>query len=428
MRHRLNRRRFLGVTAGAAAAAATAQLGPTSVFAAPQQVPDDNRLIPTGKVGTITFTQRDVPGRLGVAASAAMGVAPTMGFVGGPDFPEDLDDLGPLVPLPGGWRELFEFLANAGFRQIEFAGYGQNANNPGGTASYNPSPEGRAAYLAHAQTLRGFLDEFGLEAIGNHGFIPNTWPGPNSPGGVMSDADYLRYQTELEFAAILGMPFMGTGGDPTSANNRNIEPWTVAGEKWDALNMLSLEWGIHLYPHNHSPAYNFLQDGPMVTVTEDRVTGAPIAPMQVRGESGQRLMQHYLDVTDPRLCVVEMDIFWAHVAQHQHRWRYDWEGNRVEDIFDPLETVRIQPKRYALWHAKDGDRTAEAPGVGNGYNMVPFGDLTSDIDFQEFFRRQAQARHNPNYEQDNAPGGSADPGRSLRFSRLSAYNMRRLRG
>ena len=166
----------------------------------------------------------------------------------------------------------------------------------------------------------------------------------------------------------------------------------------------------------------------MVTVTEDRVTGAPIAPMQVRGESGQRLMQHYLDVTDPRLCVVEMDIFWAHVAQHQHRWRYDWEGNRVEDIFDPLETVRIQPKRYALWHAKDGDRTAEAPGVGNGYNMVPFGDLTSDIDFQEFFRRQAQARHNPNYEQDNAPGGSADPGRSLRFSRLSAYNMRRLRG
>ena len=428
MRHRLNRRRFLGVTAGAAAAAATAQLGPTSVFAAPQQVPDDNRLIPTGKVGTITFTQRDVPGRLGVAASAAMGVPPTMGFVGGPDFPEDLDDLGPLVPLPGGWRELFEFLATFGFRQIEFAGYGQNAANPGGTASYNPSPEGRAAYLAHAQTLRGFLDEFGLEAIGNHGFIPNTWPGPNSAGGVMSDADYLRYQTELEFAAILGMPFMGTGGDPTSANNRNIEPWTVAGEKWDALNALSMEWGIHLYPHNHSPAYNFLQDGPMVTVTEDRVTGAPIPPMEVRGESGQRLMQHYLDITDPRLCVVEMDIFWAHVAQHQWRWRYDWEGNRVEDIFDPLETVRIQPRRYALWHAKDGDRTAEPPGVGNGYNFVPFGDATSDIDFQEFFSRQAQARHNPNYEQDNAPGGSADPGRSLRFSRFSAYNMRRLRG
>ena len=192
--------------------------------------------------------------------------------------------------------------------------------------------------------------------------------------------------------------------------------------------MLSLEWGIHLYPHNHSPAYNFLQDGPMVTVTEDRVTGAPIPPTQVRGESGKRLMQHYLDVTDPRLCVVEMDIFWAHVAQHQHRWRYDFEGNRVEDIFDPLATVRKQPRRYALWHAKDGDRTAEAPGVGNGYTMVPFGDERSDIDFQEFFSRPAQGRHNPNYEQDNAPGGSADPGQSLRFSHISAYNMKRLRG
>ncbi|MCQ8205739.1 hypothetical protein NP569_25970, partial [Vibrio parahaemolyticus] len=78
------------------------------------------RLIPTGKVGTITFTQRDVPGRIGIAAAAALGVSPTMGFLGGPTFPEDPTDLGPLVPLPGGWLELFEFLANAGFHQIEF--------------------------------------------------------------------------------------------------------------------------------------------------------------------------------------------------------------------------------------------------------------------------------------------------------------------
>lgn len=31
-----------------------------------------------------------------------------------------------------------------------------------------------------------------------------------------------------------------------------------------------------------------------------------------------------------------MDIYWAHVAQHQWRWRYDWEGRRVEDVFDPI--------------------------------------------------------------------------------------------
>jgi hypothetical protein len=36
--------------------------------------------------------------------------------------------------------------------------------------------------------------------------------------------------------------------------------------------------------------------------------------------------------------------------------------------------------------------------------------------------------HNPNYEQDNAPGGGSDPGRSLRHTAISARNMTRLRG
>jgi hypothetical protein len=417
----LSRRQLLRIGAGGAVAVGLAPFGPAAVLAAPPET-TGGRLIPPSKVGTITFTQRDVPGRLAISTGT-----PVMGFLGGANFPEDPTDLGPLVPLPGGWKELFEYLAMVGYHQIEFAGYGQNAANPGGA---QPSPTTNpAGYLAYASTLRGFLDDNGLEAIGNHGFIPNTWPGPNSPGGAMSTADYDRFQTELEFASILGMPFMGTGNDPTSANNRNIEPWTIAGEKWDALNVLSLQWGIHLYPHNHSPAYNFLQDGPMVTVTEDRLTGAPIPPTVVRGESGKRLMQHYLDVTNPDLCLVEMDIYWAHVAQHQHRWRYDWEGNRVEDIFDPLAQVQAQTIRYPLYHAKDGDSTGEPLGVGDGYTMIPFGDPRSDIDFATFFKEQgARGYHNPNYEQDNAPGGSTDPGRSLRFSAISAHNMNALRG
>jgi hypothetical protein len=418
---KLSRRQLLRAGAASAAAAALLPLGPSGVFAAPGAGPK-GRLIPEDKVGTITFTQRDVPGRLAISTGS-----PQMGFLGGANFPADPTDLGPLVPLPGGWKELFEYFASVGIAQVEFAGYGQNAANPGG-AQPNPTTN-RAGYLAYAATLRGFLDDNGLEAIGNHGFIPSTWPGPSSPGGAMSTADYDRFQTELEFASILGMPFMGTGNDPTSANNRNIEPWTIAGEKWDALNTLSLAWGIHLYPHNHSPAYNFLQDGPMVLVDEDRLTGAPITPVLVRGESGKRLMQHFLDVTNPDLCLLEMDIYWAHVAQHQHRWRYDWEGNRVEDIFDPLATVARQTIRYPLYHAKDGDRTAQPVGVGDGYTMIPFGDPRSNIDYANFFANHgARGYHNPNYEQDNAPGGGADPGRSLRFTHISATNMNALRG
>jgi sugar phosphate isomerase/epimerase len=288
--------------------------------------------------------------------------------------------------------------------------------------------ESRAAYLAYGRTLRGFLDEFGLVAIGNHGFIPGTWFGPNSAGGTMSTNDYERFMTELEFASILGMPYMGTGSDPTSANNRNLEPWTIAGEKWTALNELAGDtFGISIYPHNHSPAYNFLQDGPMVTVTEDRVTGAPIAPTQVRGESGKRLMEYYLEITDPKLCLVELDIYWAHVAQHQHRWYYDHDGVRRESIFDPLALVQKQTKRFPLYHAKDGDRTDQPVGVGNGYNIVPFG--AGDIDFATFFRGQgSKGWHNPNYEQDSAPGGGSDPGKSLRDSKYSAYHLTGLRG
>ena len=431
---KFSRRQALRIGAGGAIAVGLAPLGPAAAVLAAPPEGQGGRLIPPAKVGTITFTQRDVPGRVGIAASAALGVPATMGWLGGANFPEDPTDLGPLVPLPGGWKELFEYLAMVGFEQIEFAGYGQNAANPGGAAPpiapggvYNPAV--KPAYLAYAQTLRGFLDDNGLEAIGNHGFIPNTWPGPSSPGGGMSTADYDRFQTELEFASILGMPFMGTGNDPTSANNRNIEPWTVSGEKWEALNTLSLAWGIHLYPHNHAEAYHFLQDGPMVTVTQDRVTGAPITPTVVRGESGKRLMQHYLDITDPDLCLLEMDIFWATVAQHRFRWYYDYDGNRVEQIFDPLAQVAVQTIRYPLYHAKDGDRTLDPPGVGNGYIFIPFGDPRSDIDFETFFKNQgARGYHNPNYEQDNAPGGAADPGQSLRFSAISAHNMNALRG
>jgi hypothetical protein len=68
-------------------------------------------------------------------------------------------------------------------------------------------------------------------------------------------------------------------------------------------------------------------------------------------------------------------------------------------------------------------------GVGNGYNFIPFGDARSDIDFETFFKNiGAKGYHNPNYEQDNSPGGSADPGRSLRDATFSAFNMNNLRG
>ena len=101
LERKVSRRDLLKAGAATAAAASMLPMAGAAVFAAPAS--KGGRLIPTGKVGTITYTQRDVPSRVGIAASASLGVNPTMGYLGGPGFPDDPTDLGPLVPLPGGW-------------------------------------------------------------------------------------------------------------------------------------------------------------------------------------------------------------------------------------------------------------------------------------------------------------------------------------
>ena len=97
--HNLSRRTMLRLGVGGAAAVALAPMGPVSAFAAPKAGNGSGRLIPAAKVGTITYTQRDVPGRLGIATGR-----PTLGHLGGANFPADPTDLGPLVPFPVGGR------------------------------------------------------------------------------------------------------------------------------------------------------------------------------------------------------------------------------------------------------------------------------------------------------------------------------------
>ena len=50
-----------------------------------------------------------------------------------------------------------------GYRQVEFAGYNQHANAEGGASLES---------VAGATLLRAWLDDNGLKAQGNHGFIP----------------------------------------------------------------------------------------------------------------------------------------------------------------------------------------------------------------------------------------------------------------
>ncbi len=362
----IGRRRFLSTcTAVAAGAIAAPVLGASPVHAAPQAgtTGRGQALVPADKRGIILYTVRDATGR---------------------------DPLS--TPLPSGFRAVFEQLARFGYRQVEFAGYGQHPNAPGGADL--ESAEG-------ARLLRRWLDDCGLRAQGNHGFIPSSWP--------LTTADLDTFKKHLEIANILGMDHMGTGGDPTGSAYRS--DWDVAADKWNALGEIAHRAGIKLYTHNHDAAYGFLLDG---------------GPLDAQGRptrsSGIRKLEYFLSVTDPRLVWLEMDIFWAHVAQYKFRTYTAHDGSVRQNVFDPAGLVARHDKRYPLFHAKDGvvDTTN-----GQGYDMVPFG--TGVIDYTTFFSRVGHRNyHNPMVEQDNAPSAT-DPAQSLNHARIGYQNLAALR-
>ncbi|WP_405920488.1 sugar phosphate isomerase/epimerase family protein [Streptomyces longwoodensis] len=363
----IGRRRFLSTcTAVAAGAIAAPVLGAGPVAAAPR--PDaapgkGHTLVPADKRGIILYTVRDAIGRDPASTT-----------------------------LPSGFRAVLEQLARFGYRQVEFAGYGQHAGAPGGA---------NLESVAGARLLRRWLDDFGLRAQGNHGFIPGSWP--------LTTADLDAFQKHLEIANILGMPHVGTGGDPTSSSHK--DDWDVAADKWHALGEIARRAGLKLYTHNHDAAYGFLLDG---------------GPLDDQGRptrsSGIRKLEYFLSITDPRLVWLEMDVFWAHVAQYKFRTYTAHDGSTRTRVFDPAGLVRRHDRRYPLFHAKDGvvDTTN-----GMGYDMVPFG--TGDIDYTTFFSRVGhRTHHHPMVEQDNAPSPT-DPAQSLRHAATGYRNLAALR-
>lgn len=367
----LSRRQLLAATTGMAAAAA---LGAAAFGGSPAQAlaqaagaakaaPGANgTLIPPGKRGIILYTVRDAISR----------------------DPNTTD-------LASGFKEVFQELSRIGYKQIEFAGYNQHANAEGGNVNN----------VAGAQLLRKWLDDNGLEAEGNHGSIP----------GSITDATLAQFDAACEVANILGFGHIGTGSDPTGS--AYLADWQAAADRWNILGARAATHGLKLYTHNHDVAYSFLLDsGPVDAL------GRPTR------SSGLRRLEWFLQNTDPSYVYLEMDIYWAHVAQFKHKVYTAPDGTAVENIFDPAGLVAAQTERFPLFHAKDGKSN---PATANGYDMVPFGQ--GDIDYTTFFQRMgAKGYHNPMWEQDTAPGGAANPGQSLQFAQTSYDGMAALRG
>ncbi|MEU7901405.1 sugar phosphate isomerase/epimerase [Actinoplanes sp. NPDC049118] len=280
--------------------------------------------------------------------------------------------------VPYGFERVLARVAELGYAEVEFAGYDQ-------------STEILGRQITPAE-IRRILDDNGLVANGAHTRIdPDT------------------FERQMDIAQTLGMANIGTGADPSGSPYP--ADWDVAADLWNGLGRRAHARGLRLYTHNHAAAYSFLLD-----------EGPPDAAGRPTRSSGTRRLEYFFGRADPRYVFFELDIYWAYVARFRYRRYVDRSGAERTGLFDPILNVAANSRRFPLFHAKDGDRDSTR---ADGHVMTPLGE--GDIDFQRFFATigDPDFRH-PNWEQDTAPGGAANPAQSLEFAARSYRNMSEL--
>jgi hypothetical protein len=423
----LSRRQFLGASAGAAAVTlfgggATRAYGRSTAGGHPTVLPH--------LLGVQHFSVRDATVRLSIAASSRLGVAPTMGHLGGPDYPHDPNDLGPLVPLPGGYAEVFDYLASVGVEGFEFFQSTQNVNELGRQPT--------------AAEIRSYLDNAGLVAFGTHQFGPanldvatgNLFPAdasasPTAPG-----------ENLFAFLQTLGMKTMGFSGNLSNLSTLgdSVNPVTGAvtygfaarAEHVDRIGEILRDRDVQYFFHPEQDNYRYFAD-----------------PANPALDTVHRI-QWVLANTDPKLFGWQIDTL--------HNWsgrvRFLNATTHQPDI-SVWALAQSQARRVVGWHVKDGFRNTAQTGTWTGgppeSGGAPYfqtflrtptftdavvsgeGDLgagpvaghpNADPDEPGFkFMFEALKGQNQRYyivESDSGPGGSADPGRSLRHAKASA--------
>ncbi|MEV0598977.1 sugar phosphate isomerase/epimerase [Streptomyces sp. NPDC050315] len=339
--HRLARRGFLGVAAGAAAAAVLgaqpAQAAQSGARPGPATTDGHRPVVPPGRLGIQLYTLRDQTSSVGFA-------------------------------------RVFEELARHGYDEVEFAGYTQ----------------GSAGAITLAQ-LKRLMKDNGLRGIGSH------------VGYYSSDPKAYTFATNLtkvlDDAQALGLPYVGTASGPDRYGN-TVDGYKRAAADFNAYGAAAKARGMHFYQHNHAEEFAFATDNPKV-----------------------RLYDVLLAETDPSLVRLEMDIYWAYVAQY----RFSKRPDGTPAPFEPLDYVLADPARYPLFHVKDGEHDEAAR---DGYHMVDVGD--GDIDYRHFLSRVGRLPnrkyHNWIVERDDAVDPAANPAGSLTTARRSASHLRDLRG
>ncbi|MPY47376.1 sugar phosphate isomerase/epimerase family protein [Streptomyces acidicola] len=266
-----------------------------------------------------------------------------------------------------GFAPVFAELEKYGYDEVEFAGYTQGSAGP----------------ITLAQ-LKRLARNHGLNPIGSHvGYYssdPNAYTFAQNLNKVLDDAQ------------ALGLKHIGTAAGPFRYGS-TVDAWKRAAEEFNTYGAAARARGMKFYQHNHSEEFSFATDNPKV-----------------------RLYDVLLAETDPDLVHLEMDIYWAYVAQ----FRFSKRPDGTPAPFEPIDYVLKQPDRYPLFHVKDG---VHDPSNQYGYRMVDVGD--GDIDYQRFISAVTRLQgerpaHHWQAEFDN-------PTDSFSFARRSSAHLHSLR-
>ena len=243
-----------------------------------------------------------------------------------------------------GFEEVFAELSRQGYSELEFAGY-----NAQGRRWTN-------------EELRALLRRYRLNAVGSHVNYHSADPTAYS---FTTQLDQV-----LDDAAEIGIDYIGTASRPGQRYGETVDGYRRAAEDFNRFGAAARKRGLRFYQHNHSEEFAV--------------------------ENGTRLYDVLLEETDPRLVFFELDIFWAYVGQSR------FPG------FRPHEYPWYQPRRFPLFHVKDGLFNG---GPAFGWTMTDVGD--GDIPLEPFFCGLDTDDHHYLVERDTAPDPVANPAGSF---------------
>ncbi|MEU8571329.1 sugar phosphate isomerase/epimerase [Streptomyces pathocidini] len=207
----LRRRRFLGVAAGASAAALLGAAAPnaSAAQAGAGAAPAGAAQAAHGRGGPVV-----PPGTLGIQLYSLRDKVSTLGFA-----------------------PVFEELRRAGYSEVEFAGYTQGGGE-----------------ITLAQ-LRRLVRDNGLRAVGSH------------VGYYADDPGAYTFATQLEKvlddAEALGLKHIGTASGPFRYGS-TVDAWKRAAEEFNTYGAAARARGMKFYQHNHAEEFSFATDQPSV--------------------------------------------------------------------------------------------------------------------------------------------------------------------